>query len=393
MEVGGMVLDFLKTGAVRVGFSQVAVALIFSAVGCSSGAPTTTMNPALAGFTNGTSGTGVTPAPATSGAAGAKSNPPAPTGTGGAKAMTGAAGAAPPTGMAGAKSTAGAGGTGAMAGAGGSTSGGTAGSTGGDSGPSGSPCLDMIKPADYGNDGPFQVKMENSGAVNFWVPAVPAGCKVPVIHLANGTGASCASYGVALNRMATHGFLACCYEDPNTGAGDQGVMAFDAAFMKYPDLAAKKLGSTGHSQGGQAAFTVMALAEKKFTDVTAFAGLAMEPASGFGTQPTGATWQQLYMQIKGPMFMFSGTPTDGLVSQAWVQQAFDALDPAEEAYFWTRAGATHIPVPNGEEQIISIPWFRWKLLGDNEACKAFKTIPMMDTTWVEAAVKNAKMCL
>jgi dienelactone hydrolase len=193
--------------------------------------------------------------------------------------------------------------------------------------------------------------------------------------------------------MATHGFLACCYEDPNTGSGDQGVMAFDAAFMKYPNLAAKKLGSTGHSQGGQAAFTVMSLAEKKFTAVTAFAGLAMEPASGFGTQPTGGTWQMLYSTIKGPMFMFSGTPTDGLVSQAWVQQAFDALDPAEEAYFWARSGATHIPVPNGEEEQISIPWFRWKLLGDQAACKAFKAIPMMDTTWAEAAVKNAQACM
>jgi hypothetical protein len=42
----------------------------------------------------------------------------------------------------------------------------------------------------------------------------------------------------------------------------------------------------------------------------------------------------------------------------------NALSDTDEAYFWTALGATHIPVPNGEEQEISTPWFRWKLLGD-----------------------------
>jgi hypothetical protein len=126
-----------------------------------------------------------------------------------------------------------------------------------------------------------------------------------------------------LQRLATHGFLAACYENTNTGAGSQGVQALDSALSTFPDLADHKFGSTGHSQGGQAAFTVLALAEKKygFGDWI-YAGLAMEPASGFGTQPVGATWQQLYAAIVSPMFMFSGLGTDGLVSQAWVQQAY-----------------------------------------------------------------------
>jgi hypothetical protein len=193
--------------------------------------------------------------------------------------------------------------------------------------------------------------------------------------------------------MASHGFLTCCYENPNTGAGDQGVMAFDAAFQMYPDLAAKRLGSTGHSQGGQAAFTVLSLAEDHFGDDYIYAGLAMEPASGFGSQPTGGTWAQLYSEINSPMFMFSAVGTDGLVSQGWVQQAYDAMNPATEVYFWAANGATHIPVPNGEEQEISIPWFRWKLLGDNEACKYFKAIPMTNTKWQVVASQNEESCM
>jgi hypothetical protein len=109
----------------------------------------------------------------------------------------------------------------------------------------------------------------------------------------------------------------------------------------YPDLADNKLGTTGHEQGGQAAFTVLQLAEEKWGDKMVYAGLAMEPASGLGS----GSWQEAYAKIKSAMFMFSALGTDGLVSQAWVQQAYDALSPTEEAYFWTANGATAIPVP------------------------------------------------
>jgi hypothetical protein len=252
-------------------------------------------------------------------------------------------------------------------------------------------CLDGI--TNYSADGPFQVTPKTVGVINYWVPSVPAGCKVPVVHLANGTGATCSVYLPSLQRLATHGFLAACYENTNTGAGTQGLQALDTAITTFPDLVDHKFGSTGHSQGGQAAFTVLALAEQKYgMGDWIYAGLAMEPASGFGSQPVGATWQQLYAQIQSPMFMFSGLGTDGLVSQAWVQQAYDATSKTEEAYFWTASGATHIPVPNGQEEEISIPWFRWKLLGDSAACAAFKGIPQKDPVWAEVASKNVQPC-
>ncbi len=341
---------------------------------------------------NGAIGTGGASVGATGGtAAPSPSQGGATTSTGGTAAPTGGGGATAPM------STGATGGTGGMGAAGATSSGdagmGAAGSAGGGGGtpPVSAGCLDGI--TDYGSDGPFSVQTMTMGLINFWVPMVPSGCKVPVIHLANGTGANCAVYAEALNRLATHGFLACCYEDPNTGAGDQGLMALDTALSMFPDLADMKFGSTGHSQGGQAAFTVLALAEQKYGDKMIYAGLAMEPASGFGTQPTSATWQQLYMGIKSPMFMFSGLGTDGLVSQAWVQQAYDATSPTEEAYFWTASGATHIPVPNGEEEEISVPWFRWKLLGDQKACEFFKAIPMTDTKWAQVASKNEQPCM
>jgi hypothetical protein len=253
-------------------------------------------------------------------------------------------------------------------------------------------CLDGI--TDYENPGPFMYTAQVSGSVKMWIPTVPAGCKVPVIHLSNGTGATCADYQDDLNRMASHGFLATCFEDTNTGAGTDGMTAFETAMMMYPALADNKLGSTGHSQGGQAAFTTLQLAEAKWGTTMIYAGLAMEPASGFGTQPSGGTWQMIYGEIKSPMFMFSGT-ADMLVSAAWVGQAYSAMNPKNEVYWWSATGATHIPTPQVPEEQVSIPWFRWKLLGDNAACKFFKAIPgnsMINPGWTKQMSENEAPC-
>jgi hypothetical protein len=253
-----------------------------------------------------------------------------------------------------------------------------------------SSCLDGIDTFD--GEGPFQFEAMR-GTVNFWVPMVPAGCKVPVIHLANGTGASCSSYNASLERFASHGFLTTCYESANTGSGEEGLEALKTAVTMFPDLAANKFGSTGHSQGGQASFIVLQFAEMEFGPEGKYAGLAMQPASGFGNQPRGGSWQSIYAMIKSPMFMFSGQGSDGLVSQGWVQDGFDNLDDGIEAYHWAKQGGAHIPVPNGETMQIGPAWFRWKLLGDAKACEYFKSIPMSDSTWEEAAMQNAAPCM
>jgi hypothetical protein len=386
-----------RWGTVRLGVSQVAIAFVLWGGGCGSNGNSGLRGPAGSGASGasarvGTSGT----ATGASGKAGSKSG----AGTNASDGASGTiaagvagAGGGAPGGASGTKNEAGAGGASgakSQAGAGGASGDAGASGSGGTSVPASS-CLDGI--TDYENDGPFKFEAKTAGSVNFWVPMVPAGCKVPVIHLAGGTGALCSSYQPALERLATHGFLTTCYESPQTGAGDQGIMAFDAAFKMYPELADNKLGSTGHEQGGQAAFAVLELAEKKWGHQMIYAGLAMEPASGIGSALTDGTWQEVYAKIESPMFMFSALGTDGLVSQAWVQQAYDALSPTEEAYFWTANGATTVPVPNGEEREISIPWFRWKLLGDQKACAFFKAIPMTNTKWAEVASKSSTPCM
>jgi hypothetical protein len=264
-------------------------------------------------------------------------------------------------------------------------------------------CLEGI--TNYQKAGPFRYDTRTSGKVKLWVPRVPDGCKIPVVHLANGTTASCSNYQGALERLATHGFLAVCYEDPNTGAGDYGITALETAQRLYPNLVDNKFGSTGHSQGGQASLVTLQLAEAKFGSTMTYAGLAMEPASGYGTQPRGQTWKQSYAKIKSPVFMFSGDSSigfanstllgfstgDGLVAISWVNEGFGALSRRVEAYHWTARGATHIPTPVTEEQNISIPWFRWKLLGDKAACQFFQGL-RNTAKWQSQKEQNAQGC-
>jgi hypothetical protein len=310
-------------------------------------------------------------------------------GVGDAKGASGAGGSLAGRGSGGAGGVGGSGGVSAMAkndadDAGGASDAGGVGGTGAIPSPAQS-CLDGI--TDFENAGPFQFEAKTAGPVKFWIPAVPSGCKIPVVHFANGTGATCASYVAILERLATHGFLAACYEDPNTSAGTQCITAVETALMMFPNLADNKIGSMAH--GGAAAFTCVQLAEEKWAHSMIYTGLAMQPESGNAS----SDWMAAYAKIMSPMFMVSALGTDGLVAQAWVQQSFDALNDTDEAYFWTANGLKFVPVPVAEANEVSIPWFRWKLLGDQKACAFLKALPMTDTKWAQAASQNAQPCM
>jgi hypothetical protein len=311
-------------------------------------------------------------------------------GAGGAKGESDAGASKPGGGPGGATHAGGTGGVGVMANSGAgapgdeSDAGGVAGT---DALPSPGPsCLDGV--TDFANPGPFEFEAKTSGSVKLWIPAVPVGCKVPVVHFSNGTGATCSNYQGILERLATHGFLAACFENTNTGDGSRCITAVETAFTMFPELADHKVGSMAH--GGAAAFTCVQLAEEKWGHSMIYTGLAMQPESGNGTV---SDWMAAYAKITSPMFMVSGLVTDGLVSQSWVQQSFDALNDADEAYFWTANGLKFIPVPVAEANQVAIAWFRWKLLGDQKACAFFKALPMTDTKWAEAASQNARPCM
>ena len=117
---------------------------------------------------------------------------------------------------------------------------------------------------DPSQKGQYAVKNVGSGRTKIYAPeGLPEGCKVPILHFSNGTGASCIFYTSVLQHWASHGFIATCYESPITGSGTPCMDAIDETLSQLPDIAdPTKFGSSGHSQGGGASITCTYLLEQ-----------------------------------------------------------------------------------------------------------------------------------
>jgi hypothetical protein len=233
--------------------------------------------------------------------------------------------------------------------------------------PDRSSCLDGI--TNYKERGPFSFDKKRSGMVQIWAPRVPAGCRVPVVHFSNGTGAQCDSYVGILEHIASHGFLTTCYESTDTGDGTQCMSAIETALSEYPSLVDTKIGSTGHEVGGGGAILCVQRAEQKWGSAMIYAGHAAAPVSGSGAVDN---YRELFGMIESPIFMFNGSE-DMLVPVSWVREGYDALH--SEKWWYEAEGATHIPVPTRWAQESAVVWFRWKLLGDENAGDYFKNMP------------------
>lgn len=253
--------------------------------------------------------------------------------------------------------------------------------------PSWAHCLRDI--TDFGPSGPFESTAMQDGKVRIWMPQTPADCRVPVVHYSTGTGAPCSLYLPTIEGLASHGFIVACYDGGRTGSGVEGATALARVFELLPQRANRMVGTVGHETGGQGAFTTLQQAEERWGASHRFAGLAVHPASGFGSQPDEGPWRESYAKIRSPMFMFSGQP--GLVSERWVGDSFDALDDSVEAYHWSEIDSSTIEVPQSETLQVAIPWFRWKLLDDDAACRAFKALLDGDD-WVAISEQNAQDC-
>jgi len=238
-------------------------------------------------------------------------------------------------------------------------------------------CLAGI--ADYKAAGPFEYEAATwptgtgTGGVKAWIPEVPEGCRVPIVHFTNGTGAACMNYQSTLEHLASHGFLAICFETAQADAGTRCIEAAELAFENVPALVSKKLGFAGHESGGVGAFYCVYRAEEAWGASHSIAGYANAPSHGIISPDDMPSWHDAYAAIDSPMFMFN--TEGGLVSEGWVGQAMDYIPETTELYWYKAVGATDIPVANDWMEESTVAWFRWKLLGDRAACEYFKAMP------------------
>jgi hypothetical protein len=255
----------------------------------------------------------------------------------------------------------------------------------------GDTCLPQVQ--NYRGSGPFGYTTDQLSVgfddVNVWIPTgLPSGCRVPIVHIANGTGATCSTYGSLARHFASHGFVTACYEDTNTGQGTQAIDAIEAVIDEYGDIVDTKYGFTGHSQGGGGAILGVYRAEQQWGSAREYAGLGIEPAHGFGDSPSN--WATLYGEIYSPIAMFNGS-ADTLVSATWVRSGYDALDDNLDKAWYEAVGAAHIPPPNTDAGEMGVAWFRWQLLGDSDACEHFADMPS-SSDWRLQETDNLSDC-
>jgi dienelactone hydrolase len=246
-------------------------------------------------------------------------------------------------------------------------------------------CLAQI--FDYKSPGPFDYETISSGSVKIWKPAVPSGCQVPIVHFANGLHLACGNNEPVLAHLASHGFLALCYESPQTGDGTQCIEAVELALEQYPDLVSDKIGFAGHCQGGVSAILCAYRAEERWPEHTLAVQAGAPEHGSFGSVED---WTELYGEIESPVFMFNGSE-DLLASAQLVGQGLDHLSAETEVTWYEAIGATHVPVPNQWIQESAVAWFRWKLLDDRAACAYWKAMPEGDA-WDMKAETNPAPC-
>ena len=216
--------------------------------------------------------------------------------------------------------------------------------------------------------GPYEVETTSLERTTIVKPkTIPEGCKLPVVHFANGTGARCSFYAEITEQIASHGFIVSCYQSGSTGSGNGCISGLETVYRNFPDISANLIGSTGHSQGGGASITCNYLAEQKWGDSKRYASSAIQPAHGMGRWG----YQGEYAQIKSPVFMMNGS-TDILVSGMWVRNGFNAL--SNEAYWYQANGAGHMR-PHNWAKSATLLFFKWKLLGDEKAGEDFLALP------------------
>lgn len=262
----------------------------------------------------------------------------------------------------------------------------------GDDTPVDTSCLADI--TDYKSAGPFgfetaTIATDEPPSILVWLPQLPAGCHAPVVYLGLDTGAVCSVYDAVLENLASHGFIAACFNTAGQTADLPCVDAVKAVVAAYPGLAhPRAAGFMGQGLGGGAAYLCTRRADAAWPTGHAIAGFAMAAEVGAGASME--SWMEAHAQIRSPMLVVNAEQ-DGLVSPGWVREGYEALSDSTEAYWYEAMGATHIPLPAAWLNEASIAWFRWKLLHDNQACTHVRAMPDSEQ-WDLQEQQNAVDC-
>ena len=198
----------------------------------------------------------------------------------------------------------------------------------------------------------------------------------PMILFANGTGFKATKYEAEFRQMASWGFIVVGTQDKGTGTGETTVKVLgdmlalndDANSIFYHKIDTENIGLTGFSQGGAAVFNALTKYEEaKYIK----AAVSLSPVC---EKTAAETTNYVYESslVKCPIMIFAGTKgefeTDLVIPIAELNIQYDKITTPK--VMARRIGKDHDHMMYSAGGYV-MAWFRWQLLGDQEAAKAF----------------------
>lgn len=219
--------------------------------------------------------------------------------------------------------------------------------------------------------------------------------KFPVVLWANGTGSKSETYKSFLTHLSSWGFVTVANDDENTRTGESLNAGIDLLLKEnenpdsifYQKFDLENIGIGGHSQGGPAVFNMATIQPHANMIKTVY---AVSATSSYHTNVYKDGWEYDISKINVPTFLTAGTGTfdEGTANskdqqsdeKAGILQGITPLWSLEENFNLLpndidKAYVRKKNVDHGDSHLqfdgYMTAWFRFYLMNDEEAGKAF----------------------
>lgn len=200
--------------------------------------------------------------------------------------------------------------------------------------------------------------------------------KYPMILILNGTGGKTTKYEPVFRMYASWGFIVVGTQDKGTGTGmttvkvlnDMLALNNDSGSILYDRIDTENIGVTGFSQGGAGVFNVLT----KYDEGRLIKAAA--PLSPVSERMTALTTDYTYDSslIECPIMILCGTEgefeTEIVIPLEELTKQYDKITSSK--VMARRTGMDHDKMMSHAGGYV-IAWFRWLLLGDDNAAKVF----------------------
>lgn len=224
----------------------------------------------------------------------------------------------------------------------------------------------------------------------------------PIVVFANGSGAVFSKYEPIFRHLASWGFVAIGNDDPSSASGESTVLTLvyilslnkNPQSVFYKKLDTKRVGVTGHSQGGTGAVHAVT----NFDEGKQFTALftASNASSSKSISEPPNMWWYDPTKIRIPFFLVAGTgqvDAKTLAPLGSLTEVFDKLPANVPAVLARRKNADHgdmLKIADG----YMTAWFRYTLMKDADAERVFAgrspEIVANTANWQDVRLKGIK---